>query len=161
MADTGRPPISEDQFKSWLDALEPFIRNGHTLYYAMDKAMLITHKTAIYEKYALNDWFAEKINVLQGIAAEAANETFYILVEQINAKVKTGLSITREEIDILKHFTDKHRTAQKFFVTRTETAATDDSKIGKILDSLEKTDFNDVAREAEKQMVADYPSLQN
>jgi len=57
-------------------------------------------------------------------------------------------------------FAEKHRTAQPFFVTRTEQVVKDDKEIGKILDVLD-TDYGTIGREAKKQVVALNSPVQN
>jgi hypothetical protein len=152
--DPGRPEYTDDQYKTWLEEMRPHLVLGCSLWRAIEKTGLITHTTTIYEKYRLKDWFSQKVDTYRMTPGENANEAIVRLVNAINDKVKRDESLTREDIDILKHFTDKHRTAQPFFVTRTETAQADDSKIGKILDDLERTDYGELGQEATKQMVA-------
>jgi hypothetical protein len=106
------------------------------------------------EKYKLNDWFSKRVDAFRSYPGELANDTIITTLMQINEKVKTGAGqLTREDIDILKIVAEKHRTATPFFVTRTETAVADESKVGKILDTME-SDYNGIGQEASKQMVA-------
>lgn len=65
------------------------------------------------------------------------------------------------EAQVWKTMAEKHRSAQPFFVTRVESGEADDSKLGKIIETMEHTDYDDVAGEAQKQMVAINPPVQN
>lgn len=58
----GRPEHSDEQYRFWLEDMAPFLKIGNTLHYSIEKAMLMRHKTAIYGKYRLKDWFSEKID---------------------------------------------------------------------------------------------------
>lgn len=69
---TGRPEYTDGQYQRWLDEMEPFLKMGYSLYYAIDKAVLIRHKTIIYEKSRLKDWFSEKIEHFQNYPGEIA-----------------------------------------------------------------------------------------
>lgn len=161
--DPGRPTISEEQYQKWLDDMVPYLRAGNTLWYAMDKCLLLQHKDAIYEKYRLKDWFSEKVDAYRRSLGELINNTFFTLTRQIMDKVKneqTAAGLTKEELDVLKFMAEKHRTSQPFFVTRTETAEVDPDKVGKILDTFD-TNYDDVGSEAKKQMVAANPPIQN
>lgn len=64
MGDTERPEYTDEQYRVWLDEMTPFLKVGYSLYYAMDKALLLRHKDSIYRKFKLNDWFCEKIESL-------------------------------------------------------------------------------------------------
>jgi len=155
MAEPGRPETTDEQFLKWLDLMTPWLKAGNTIYYALEKADLINHQTTIYEKYRLNDWFSQKVNRLRALPGELANEAFYKLVQIISDKVKTEVPLSREDIDILKFFAEKHRTSQPFFVTRTETAVADPSQVGKILDTIEeanKTDYGKLADNASAEL---------
>lgn len=61
MKDIGRPEYTEEQYQGWLDEMEPFLKGGYSLHCSIEKAGLIKHKTTIYEKSKLKDWFSEKI----------------------------------------------------------------------------------------------------
>lgn len=162
MAEPGRPAYTDDDYKTWLEAMTPFLKSGNSLYYAMEKAALIQHQTTIYEKYRLGDWFSEKIDRLRANMGELVNEGFYILITQITEKIKRGETLTKEEKDTMQFVAEKHRTAQPFFVTRTETAQVDPNKVGKILDVLEgKTDYDKLGQSAQGQVVADDAPIQN
>lgn len=159
----GRPRIAEEQYSKWLDDMRPFLRRGCSLYYALDKCELNRHQTAIYEKYGKKDWFAKKVDALRSTLGEMVNDIVFTVTERVKNKLlqsETAL-VDESEIKILKLVAEKHRTAQPFFVSRTETAETDDSKIGKIIETLETTNYDDVAREAAKQMVETQPPLQD
>ena len=162
----GRPAYTDDQYQTWLDDLKPWLKQGNTLSYAIDKAGLETHRTTLYEKYRLNDWFSDKINRMRAIPGELVNEFFVKEVERIMEKQKKEIPLTKEEIDTMKHFSEKHRSAQPFFVSRVETAQVDPNKVGAILDQLEdkpapKTDYGQLGQAATGQMVANNPPVQN
>lgn len=159
----GRPNISEEQYKIWLDEMAPFLKTGNTLNYCVDKAGLSKHKPNIYQKYRLDDWFSQKIDAYRAYPGELANKIVVNMIYKINEDMANDRPITKEQQDMLKFFAEKHRTAQPFFVTRTETAQADPKKIGKILDDLEnsKSDYDELGREAQKQMVATNTPVQN
>lgn len=160
----GRPVFTEEQYAKWLDDMRPFLRQGSSLYYSMDKAGLLTHMFSIYEKYRAGDWFSQKVDALRATVGELINNVGFRVVERIhNRMIETDgkTEINPIEKDIWKTMAEKHRSAQPFFVTRTETAEADDSKLGKIIESMDTTDYDDVAREAEKQMVETEPPVQD
>ena len=149
MGDIGRPSYPEDQYKHWLNLMTPFLVAGNSLSYAISKCGLSKHRTTLYEKQKLNDWFSNAMYDFHRIPGELANETFYILIRQINKKVKAGETISRNEISILKHFSEKHRSSQPFFINRQEVAQIEPSKIARLLDELEETNKTDYAKSAD------------
>lgn len=163
-AGTGAPEISDEQYMRWLDDMREFLRRGSTLWYAMDKAGILAHKTVIYKKYRLNDWFAEKIDALRSTMGELANEVAFRVLEGVRNRIiemDGKIAISSEEVQVIKLVAEKHRTAQTFFVNRTETAEADESKVGKILDTLEATDYDQLGQQAQQQMVAPNPPVQD
>lgn len=165
-AGTGRPVISDEQYAKWLDDMRPFLRQGSTLWYAMDKCNLLMYKDSIYEKYRRKDWFSERVDALRSIVGEMINNVGFRIVETIHNRIiesdgKVHI-LSSEELQVWKTMAEKHRSAQAFFVTRTEEAKADDTKLGKIIETLDNgTDYDDVAREAEKQMVASDAPVQD
>jgi hypothetical protein len=159
----GRPEYSDEQYQRWLDEMRPWLRAGNTLYYAMDKADLLGHQTTIYDKYRANDWFSVKVNVYRQTMGELANNITFKLLENINMKVIEGAkSLSREDFDLLKLVAEKHRTAQPFFVNRLETAESDPSQVGKILDTLEmQSDYGTLGQKIARQSVETDPPLQD
>lgn len=55
MTDIGRPEYTDEQYENWLDDMRPFLKMGCSLYYAMDKAMLLRKKDTIYN-HTLEVW---------------------------------------------------------------------------------------------------------
>lgn len=158
----GKPEIAETQYMDWLLLMQPYLRAGNTIWYSMEKCDLLGHKTVIYGKYRLKDWFAEKIDTLRRTPGELVNNIFFNEVARINTKMQAGGQLTREEIDVLKFMGEKHRTSQAFFTNRTETAEADPEQVGKILDTMEgQTDYADIGREATKQVVAPNAPVQD
>lgn len=131
---TGRPEIKDDQFRAWLDEMRPFLVLGCSLDRAILKSGLIKHRTTIYKKSKLGDWFTDEIDQLRSLPGENVNEAFARLISQILDKIKREEVLTRNEVDVLKHFSEKHRTAQPFFVSRTETAQAKDEDFGRIVE---------------------------
>lgn len=160
----GRPVITDEQYRLWLDDMAPFLKAGNTLWYAIERSNLQTHAFSIYEKYRSGDWFSQKVDAYRRTMGELVNNTIYTLVTQITEKIKNGQTatgLTREELDVLKFVAEKHRTAQPFFVTRTENAEVDPDKVGKILDTMEVSDYDELGQQAKEQVVADDAPVQN
>jgi hypothetical protein len=157
----GRPSPSDEQFAIWLTEIKPWLELSNSLYAACGKSGLENHYAVILRKYNLNDWFSKKVDAYRASAGEDVSEVFVRLVKKIAERVKAQMVISREEIEILKHFSEKHRTAQPFFVTRFETAEAKDEDIGKILDVIEASNNEIVGREAKKQMVEAEQPVQN
>lgn len=157
----GRPEYTEEQYAAWLTELRPYLEKGNSIYYACERAGLTTHLTVIYEKYRANDWFSAKIDRYRSRPGEMVNDTLATLCYQIQDNIKKGVTVTKDELDLLKFMAEKHRTAQPFFVSRTETAEADPDKVGKILDTMEVSDYDELGRQAEKQVVADDAPVQN
>lgn len=164
-AGTGRPEYTDEQYGKWLEEMTPWLRTGQSLYYSMDKAMLLTHQTAIYEKYRLKDWFSQKVDALRANVGEMVNSVGFKVIEAIHLRmIETGgkTQLTTEEVRIWQTMAEKHRTAQPFFVNRTETAVADDEEIGKILDTLEmQSDYDNLGQKIAGQSVAADPPIQN
>lgn len=146
MTEQGRPEYTDDQYRAWLEDMSPFLKIGNSLYYAIEKAMIMQHKTVIYEKYRLKDWFSEKIDAYQRYPGEIINSIFVRLVLSVDEKLKQGLSPCDEEWRNLRFFAEKHRSCQPFFVTRQEVAQVEPDEVGRILDDLEND--NDTSRYA-------------
>jgi len=153
MAEPGRPEYTDTDYQNWLDTMSPFLKLGATLNAAMDDAGIYAHKNVIYQKYKLGDWFQEKIDALREYPGKLVAYILAKRVIMVNEKIAQGIPVTKDEMDDVKFMADKHRTAQRYFVTRTETAEADPAKVGKILDNME-TDYGNVGQEAHKQMVA-------
>lgn len=156
----GRPPIAEAQYRIWLDDMAPYLKMASTIYYAIEKADLLRHIASIYEKYRKKDWFAERIDAYRREVGEMTNNATVRLMKKIEEKLKQDITLTKDEQDFMKWFAEKHRTAQPFFVTRTEQVIKDDVEVGKILDVLD-TDYESIASEASKQILALNPPIQN
>lgn len=156
----GRPEFTEEQYAAWLEELKPYLEKGNSLYYACERAGIESHYRVICDKYKANDWFSAKVDRYRGRPGEMINDTLATLCYQIQDNIKKGVALTKDDLDLLKFMAEKHRTSQPFFVTRTETAQVDDSKVGKILDNME-TDYGIVGQEAHKQMVAVDAPVQN
>lgn len=156
MGDNGRPSYSEEQYQQWLNTMTPFLVAGNSLSYAILKCGLSKHRTTLYEKQRLNDWFSDKISDLQKIPGELANETFYLLIRQINKKVKSGEMLSINEISVLKHFSEKHRSSQAFFINRQEISQLTPNSVKTTLDQLENenqmTDYEQVAQKASEEL---------
>lgn len=160
MADNGRPEYPDEQYQKWLDDMRVFLQQGNSLWYAIERAGLEKHKTTIYEKYKLNDWFSEKINTYRQYTAELVNDIFATISQKVSDKVRKGESVSEDEMKNVRFYAEKHRTSQKFFVTRNENAVADDSKVGKVLDTIE-TDYGGIGQQASGQMVANDTPLQD
>lgn len=156
----GRPAFTDEQYQRWLDEMAPYLKMASTIYYACDKAGIIGHYYSIMEKYRLNDWFSTKVDAYRREIGEVANNATVRLMTQIDTKIKQGIPLSREETGFMQWFAEKHRTAQPFFVTRTEQVVKDDKEVGKILDVI-GTDYDTVGRQAQKQMVAPNTPIQN
>jgi len=156
MSEQGRPEYTDNQYKAWLDDMAPFLKIGNTLYYAIEKAVILQHKTVIYEKYRLKDWFSEKIDAYQRYPGEIINSIFVRLVLSVDERLKQGLPLTDEEWRNLRFFAEKHRSCQPFFVSRQEVSQVEPDKIGLILDNLErdtiKTSYTDLAEHAKLEL---------
>lgn len=153
MTDTGRPEYTDEQYQSWLEEMAPFLKIGCSLYYAMDKAMLLRRKDSIYRKFKLNDWFCEKIEAFQRYPGDVVNSIFTRLILMTDEKIRRGENINSEEWRNLRFFAEKHRSCQPFFVTRTETAQVEPDKVAKILDALEeRTDYEELAEQVKAGM---------
>jgi hypothetical protein len=161
MAEPGRPEYTDIQYTSWLEQMAPFLKLGHTLNGAIDEAALVEHRTTIYEKYKLNDWFSYKVDTYRATPGVLANDILTKTLLDINDRMKQGRPVSEDDMKNVRFMAEKHRTAQPYFVTRTETAVSDPSKVGKILDTMEVTDYGNVGQEANKQMVAPNTPLQD
>lgn len=160
----GRPEYTEEQFDKWLSEMTPWLRAGQSLYYSMDKAALLNHQTTIYEKYKLKDWFSVKVDALRSTVGEMVNAVGFKVIEAAHTRIieTNGKSqLTTEEVQIWRTMAEKHRTAQPFFVNRTETAEAKEGEIGKILDTIEQSDYDKLGTEAKGQMVAHDAPIQS
>jgi len=159
----GRPAYTEEQYAIWLEEMRPHLELSNSLWRASQKAAIESHYTLLREKYALGDWFSAKVDAYRSIPGENGNEAEVRAVSKILDKIKREEPIDRVEADLLKHFNEKHRTAQPFFVTRTETAEAKREDVGKILDIIEGggNEYDELGSEATKQMVEIDESIQD
>lgn len=156
----GNQPFNDTDYQRFLDDMAPFLRLGHTLYSAITDANLTQHQTAIYDKYRLKDWFGAKIDTYRATPGIIANDIMVKTLMDINDRIKQGRPVTEDDFKNVRFMAEKHRTAQPYFVTRTETAEADPEKVGKILDTIE-SDYGQLGQEATKQMVAVDPPIQD
>lgn len=148
MDSIGRPEYTDRQFQIWLDDMSPLLKLGNSLNHAIEKSNLGRHKDSIYRKFKLNDWFCEKIEAFQRYPGEIVNSIFSRLVLIADEKVKRCQPISPEEWRNLRFFAEKHRSCQPFFTTRTETAQIEPDRVAKILDNLEKSDYEELGKSA-------------
>jgi hypothetical protein len=152
MKNNGRPEYTEDQYRTWLGEMAPFLKLGCSLYWAMDRASLLRHKDSIYRKFKLNDWFCEKIEAFQRYPGEILNNIFSRLILIISEKVKYGLPISNEELQNLRFYANRHRSCHEFFTTKREILGDKRKKVWDRLISLEinndESRYEEVARKA-------------
>jgi len=160
MGEPGRPAFTDADYAKWLDEMAAFLKLGHALNLAIDEAALAQHKWIIYEKYRQGDWFSQKIDIYRATPGVLVNDILTKVVMEVNDRIKQGRPVSEDDMKNIRFMAEKHRTAQPYFVTRTETAEADPAKVGKILDTIE-TDYGNLGREATKQMVAPNPPIQN
>lgn len=156
----GRPAYDDDWYRKILDEMRPWLVRGNTIRYSLTMCGLSQHKDVVYEKYREGKWFADKIDDLRATPGETVNSALIGLMETIADKVRLKQPLTREDIDVLKHISEKHRTAQPFFVSRVETAEADPNDVGKVLDKIEN-DYARAGSEAKKQVVATQQPVQD
>ncbi len=131
----GRPATDEKQLWQWLDDMRPFLRQGCSLSYSMDKAGLMSHKNVIYRNYAQNQEFREEIDRLQSLISDLNNSVVFKTIENLHARMieSTKIVPTSEEVRVMDLIASKHRTSQPFWVSRTETAEAKDKDFGKVV----------------------------
>lgn len=149
----GRPEHTDEQYHTWLDEMTPFLKIGNSLYFAIEKAMLLKHKDSIYRKYRLQDWFCEKIEAYQRYPGEIVNSIFVRLVHSVDEKIHQGITVSNEDWRNLRFFAEKHRSCQHYFISRQEFVQKNTSEdIQKIIDSLEipspTSDYDEIAKQA-------------
>lgn len=157
----GRPEYTNDQYRVWLDEMAPFLKLGNSLYYAIERAMLSGHKTVIYEKYKLHDWFSEKIDAFQRYPGEIINSIFVRLVHVADEKIKQGTSLTDEEWRNLRFFAEKHRSCHPFFSIRQEVTQIKPDNISEILDKLEQSNYEDLGQKAKQELALQMKQPEN
>lgn len=156
----GRPSISDEQYQLWLNELKPYLELSSSLYGACIKAGLENHYDSILRKSKLNDWFFKKVDAYKASFGESINEGLARETLRIVEKTRKGELLTRPEIDVLKHMSEKHRAAQPFFVSRQEVTSTivEPNKIGDLLDDLEtknqreRDKYNEVGENARMEL---------
>lgn len=160
MAEPGRPEFTETDYQNFLDAMAPFLKLGETIYHAIEDAGLTQHKGIIYNKYRLNDWFLEKVDILRSHPGKLINNILSKAMIAANERLAQGLPLTDEEWRNIRFMAEKYRPAQPYFVSRTETAVADPDKVGKILDTME-SDYAAIGQKANEQVVAANPPIQD
>ncbi len=143
----GRPIIEENQYGIWLDDMRPFLRCGHSLNYAIEKARLTHHRTSIYEKSRENGWFSDKIEGLQSIVGEQTNDIVVRMIKKIHDKILNSDSyqISKTDVAIFK-LAIKHRSSKPFFVSKFECSksnnrSTNQDNIDAVLDRIELENY--------------------
>lgn len=152
MNQTGRPEYTDDQYQAWLDEMAPFLKMGVTLNGAINDAGLQKHRTSLYEKYSLNDWSSDKIDVLREYPGKIANNILVKRVMLVDEKIKQGLPVSDDEMKDVRFMAEKHRSSKPYFVTRHEVAKAEEVNIGELLDTIEKTNYEELAQQAAKEM---------
>ncbi len=144
---TGRPAITDEQYAIWLKDLKPLLEMASSLRGACTKTGLLDkYNSCILEKYNLNDWFSKKVDAYRESFGESINEGLAREALRIVEKTRKGELLTKPEIDVLKHMSEKHRSCQPFFVTRQEVAQVEPNRVSQILDGLEQTDYEDLGQ---------------
>lgn len=159
----GRPSIADEQFWAWLDDMRPYLRQGQSLWFAMDKCGLIVHKDAIYEKYRSDVEFSEKIDKLQATVVELNNAVIFKTIQSVHDRIiemDGKAPIDPQEAKIISLVAEKHRSSQPFYVSRTETAPADDKRFGKVINEVPTIEYNvpDEPKEAPKDVSQDKAS---
>lgn len=155
MADTGRPPYSDSDYQGWLDEMAPYLKQGHSLNYAIFHAKLDTHETTIREKYRLNDWFSRKVDSFQSYLGELINNVFFNEVAEAVEAQKQGRQLSDEQWRNMRFMAEKHRSSTRYFVSRQEIATkqSDKQDIAQLLDILDGGDsIDDVAETYAKEL---------
>lgn len=152
MGDTGRPEFTDEQYQEWLEDLRPFLKLGSTLNYAIEKADLSKHRTTLYEKYRLKDWFSDKIDIYRSYLGEIVNDIFGREVLNIEDAQKQGRQVTEEQWRNLRFFAEKHRSSQPFFVSKQELTQFEPDKTQQIIDDLERESQAQQTRNDQEEM---------
>lgn len=137
MGEPGRPPHDDDWYKSLLEEMRPILCLGNSIRYAATKTGNESHVWVLYDKYKQGDWFAHKVDAYRAMPGELVNNIVMRLATTISDKVTNEKPIDRNDIEIIKLIAEKSRSAQPFFVSRTETAEVNPDDVGKILDKIE------------------------
>lgn len=130
----GRPEYTDKQYELWLEELRPYLENGNKLYKACNRAGIPQHYHSVLEKYNSNDWFSLKVDAYREEPGEIINDTYVTLVRGIADRVKRNEELSDNQVKILEHFSKNHRTAQPFFVNRTEMGEGKTEDVGKIIE---------------------------
>lgn len=171
MGEPGRPITPDETFAGWLDEMAPYLKQGHSLDYAMDKCGFlvetkkendVSHERAIRLKYNRNDWFRRKVDNFIAQAGELINNLFFNELMLAVEAQKQGRALTEEQWKNLRFMAEKHRSAQRYFVTRTENASgkTVDDVLGELNNDPEP-EHTEFAESIKKQDVANDPPVQN
>ena len=159
---TGRPSIAEEQYYTWLQELRPHLELAMTLLGACRKAGLEDkYNSCILAKYNLNDWFSSKVDAYRQSFGESINEALAKETMRILDKAKRTEPLNRDEINVLQHQSEHHRAAAPFFHNRQENVNIDATDVGKILDTIEASNYENVGQKAQGQMVAPNESVQD
>lgn len=134
----GRPEYTEEQYQEWLEDLRPFLKLGSTLSHAIENADLSKHRTTLYEKYRLGDWFSDKIDTYRSYLGEIVNDVFGREVLIIEEAQKQGRQITDEQWRNLRFFAEKHRSSSPFFINKQEIVQADPNKFEQAINELEE-----------------------
>ena len=155
----GRPEYSDNQFEAWLEEMKSFLKLGNTLNYSIDKAGLSKHRTTLYEKYKLNDWFSDKINRFRSYLGEIVNDIFAREILTIEEIQKQGRPISDEQWRNLRFFAEHHKSCASFFeenISKNQSANKED--IEALLNKIEKTNYEELGLQAKKQLVGNTPT---
>ncbi len=145
MDSSGRSAYTDEQYRRWLYDLAPYLFLGNSLDIAIKKAGLQKHRTTLYEKARLNDWFSDKIEAFQSFLGDLVNETFSRLILRIYRKVKNEEKLTSQEGSLLRFFAVTHRSTIPYFVHRNEKLhvyVDVQGNVEKVLDNLDKEVYN-------------------
>jgi len=147
----GRPEIAEEQYYLWLDELSTFLKQGCSLWYAIDKCGLAAHKDSIYKKDREDKRFSEKIDRYQSFITELNNSAIFKVVQGTHTRLIESEKYIpcNEEIRVMTLIAEKHRTSQTHWVNRVEEAEANDEDFGKVVDRIPVIEYV-VPKEDEK-----------
>lgn len=161
MADIGRPEYTDEDYKKWLEDLMPFLKLGETLSSAIEDAGWSKHRTTIYEKYRLKDWFSDRVDAYRAMPGRAAHNILVRIVMEAETKQKQGIPLTDDDTRNVRFYAEKARSSQPYFVNRTETIPA--QPIEDIFEELNNVDESqdELAETASQQMVETESPIQD
>ena len=102
MADIGRPEITDEEKKSILQKLEPYLKSGLSVRKALLEAKI--PNSTFYMLMDRDEEFLEQINLFKQFVSVMLNSSIVNQIHDIISRQSKGETLLREDVEFMKWF---------------------------------------------------------